>query len=98
MEFGTHPKKLVRRNDPMNSMEAAISVETSKLEQLVYDTIASFPDGCIQDEVLQVLPFLPYSSVTARFKALKDRGYIEVIGSRKGRSGRNQSVLKIKHD
>lgn len=98
MEFGTHPKKLVRTNDPMNSMEAAISVDTTKLEQLVYDTIASFPDGCIQDEVLQVLPFLPYSSVTARFKALKDRGYIEVIGSRKGRSGRNQSVLKIKHD
>lgn len=97
MQFGTIFKKLVRRNDPLTSHEAAMTVDTTKLEQLVYDTIASFPDGCIQDEVLQVLPFLPYSSVTARFKALKDKGYVEVIGMRKGRSGRNQSVLKVKH-
>lgn len=98
MQFGTIYKKLVRKNDPLTSHEAAVHVDTTKLEQLVYDTIASFPDGCIQDEVLQVLPFLPYSSVTARFKALKDKGYVEVIGTRKGRSGRNQSVLKVKHD
>jgi hypothetical protein len=95
--FGTAVTKLFRKTDPDTSFEAALSIDTKKCEQLVYETIASFPDGCIQDEVLQVLSFLPYSSVTARFKALKDKGYIEVIGTRKGRSGKNQSVLKVKH-
>lgn len=98
MQFGTHPKKLVRTNDPMTSFEAANLVDTTKLEQLVYDTIASFSDGCIQDEVLQALAFLPYSSVTARFRALKDKGYVEIIGTRPGRSGRKQSVMRVVHD
>ena len=94
--FGSPAFKLHRKDSPATSVEAAHAVDTTKMEQLVYETISKFPDGCIQDEILQALQFLPYSSITARFKSLKDKGYIEVIGTRKGRSGRNQSIYKVK--
>lgn len=35
MQFGTIFKKLVRKNDPLTSHEAAVHVDTTKLEQLV---------------------------------------------------------------
>ena len=93
--FGTMWKKLVRKEGTITSIEAAEAVDTTKLERIVYQVIASHPDGCIQDEVLADLPDLAYSSVTARFSALLRKGYIKDTGeTRKGRSGRNQRVLK----
>ncbi len=97
MEFGTIWKKLVRRKDPQTSKDAAKLVNTTKMEQVVYEVIASYPQGCIQDEVLAQLMSYPYSTVTARFKALIDKGYVEDTGlTRPGKSGRNQRVLIIK--
>jgi hypothetical protein len=97
MEFGTIWKKLVRRKDPQTSQDAAKLVNTTKMEQVVYEVIASYPQGCIQDEVLAQLMSYPYSTVTARFKALLDKGYIVDTGlTRPGKSGRNQRVLMIK--
>ena len=55
MEFGTFWKKLVRRKDPQTSQDAAKSVNTSNMEQIVYEVIAKYPQGCIQDEVLAQL-------------------------------------------
>ena len=97
MQFGTIWKKLVRRKDPQTSQDAAKLVNTTKMEQVVYEVIASYPQGCIQDEVLAQLMSYPYSTVTARFKALLDKGYIVDTGlTRPGKSGRNQRVLMIK--
>jgi hypothetical protein len=97
MDFGTIWKKLVRRKDPQTSKDAAKLVNTTKMEQAVYEVIASYPQGCIQDEVLAQLMSYPYSTVTARFKALLDKGYIVDTGlTRPGKSGRNQRVLMIK--
>jgi hypothetical protein len=97
MKFGTIWKKLVRRKDPQTSKDAAKLVNTTKMEQVVYEVIASYPQGCIQDEVLAQLMSYPYSTVTARFKALLDKGYIVDTGlTRPGKSGRNQRVLMIK--
>jgi hypothetical protein len=97
MEFGTFWKKLVRRNDPQTSQEAAQLVNTTNMEQVVYEVIASYPQGCIQDEVLAQLMSYPYSTVTARFKSLIDKGYIIDTGlTRPGKSGRKQRVLIIK--
>ena len=97
MEFGTIWKKLVRRNDPQTSQEAAKSVNTTTMEQIVYEVIAQHPNGCIQDEVLAHLMSYPYSTVTARFKALIEKGYIIDTGlTRPGKSGRKQRVLIIK--
>jgi len=97
MKFGTFWKKLVRRDAPPTSQEAAKSVDTTNMEQIVYEVIANYPQGCIQDEVLAQLMSYPYSTVTARFKALIDKGYVIDTGlTRPGKSGRKQRVLIIK--
>ena len=94
--FGTEPFKLVRKEDPITSHEAAQGVDTTKLEQIVYEAIKGFPDGCISDEVLEALPEHRYSSVTPRYRALLDKGFIEITGTRVGRSGKQQRVMKAK--
>ena len=92
--FGTEPFKLARREDPATSHQAAQAVDTTKLEQLVYEAIKSFPDGCISDEILEMYPNYPYSSITARYRALLDKGFIEVSGVKRGKFGRNQRIMK----
>jgi len=95
--FGTDPRKLVRRNDPDTSHAAAAKVDTSRLEQMVYDAIKTFGErGCISDEVRAKFENFPYSSVTARYRALLDNGYIEDTGvRRKGISGKTQRVMRV---
>lgn len=97
-EFGTPSKFLVRSEGPETSEEAAdaIESETSRLEKAVLDVIKGYgDDGCISDEVLHHFPSLAYSSVTARYSALKRKGYIRIDGKRPGNSGRNQGVMKV---
>ena len=94
--FGTEPFKLVRKEDPTTSHQAAQAVDTTKLESLVYEAIKSHPDGCISDEILAMYPNYPYSSITARYRALLDKGLIEVSGVKRGRFGRNQRIMKCK--
>ncbi len=95
--FGTDPRLLVRRNDPDTSVEAAMVVDTSRLETLVYEEIKQYGyDGCISHQLLNSFPFLPYSSVTARYRALLDKHLIEDTGERRvGRSGRKQRVMRV---
>ena len=94
--FGTPAFKLARREDPVTSHQAAQAVDTPKLETMVYEAIKSFPDGCISDEILQMYPQYPYSSITARYRALLDKDLIEVSGVKRGRFGRNQRIMKAK--
>ena len=94
--FGTPAFKLARREDPVTSHQAAQGVDSTKLEQLVYEAIKSFPDGCISDEILEMYPNYPYSSITARYRALLDKGFIEVTGVKRGKFGRNQRIMKVK--
>ena len=95
--FGTPRHKLARTDDPQTSHDAAATVETSRLEKVVFDAICSFGDGgCISDEVRSLLASmdLSYSSVTARYKSLHEKGLISYTGGKRpGRSGRNQSVM-----
>ena len=92
--FGTEAFKLVRKEDPITSHEAAQGVDTTKLEQIVYEAIKGFPNGCISDEVLEALPNYRYSSITPRYRALLDKGFIEITGTKDGRSGKKQRVMK----
>lgn len=93
--FGTKPEKLVRRYDPATSHESAMAVDTNKLESMVYESIKSFGfAGCISDDVQALFPHLPYSSVTARYRALLDKKLIEIVGSRRCKSGRNQRIMR----
>ena len=94
--FGTEPFKLVRNQDPTTSHQAAQAVDSTKLEQMVYEAIKSHPDGCISDEILEMYPNYPYSSITARYRALLDKGFIEVSGVKRGKFGRNQRVMRVK--
>jgi len=94
--FGTAPFKLVRKEDPATSHQAAQAVDTTKLESLVYEAIKSHPEGCISDEILEMYPNYPYSSITARYRALLDKDLIEVTGVKRGKFGRNQRVMKAK--
>jgi len=94
--FGTPAFKLARRQDPVTSHQAAQAVDTTKLETMVYEAIKSFPDGCISEEILKMYPQYPYSSITARYRALLDKDLIEVSGVKRGRFGRNQRIMKAK--
>ena len=92
--FGTLPKFLYRKDAPETSIQSAHAVDTKTLEKLVYEVIRSHPDGCISDDVLAELSGLPYGSITARYKALKTKKLIEVVGTRVGRSGKPQGIMK----
>ena len=94
--FGTEPFKLVRNQDPATSYQAAQLVDSKKLERMVYEAIKSFPDGCISDQILDMYPQYPYSSITARYRALLDKDLIEVSGVKRGKFGRNQRIMKAK--
>jgi hypothetical protein len=92
--FGSPAFKLVRKEDPTTSHQAAQAVDTTKLESLVYEAIKGFPDGCISDEILEMYPNYPYSSITARYRALLDKDLIEVTGVKRGKFGRNQRIMR----
>jgi hypothetical protein len=95
--FGTPAHKLVRTDDPETSHIAANQIDSATREIMVYEAIASFgDDGCISDDIIALFPFFPYSSITARYSALKRKRLIEVIGSRVGRSGKPQGVMRAK--
>ena len=93
--FGTPAFKLVRKEDPTTSHQAAQAIDSAKIENMVYEAIKGFPDGCISDDLLAMFPQYPYSSITARYKALLDKGFIEITGVRTGKSGRKQRVMKV---
>ena len=92
--FGSPAFKLVRKEDPVTSHQAAQGVDSAKLENMVYEAIKGFPDGCISDQILEMYPDYPYSSITGRYRSLLDKGYIEITGARLGRSGKKQRVMK----
>jgi hypothetical protein len=97
LPFGTDPHKLVRADDPDTSVDAAFGVDSASLERAVYHAILSFgPAGCTSDQVRALPQFhgKPYSSVTARYKALLEKKYIFDTGERrKGNSGKSQRVM-----
>ena len=94
--FGTEPKFMVRTTDPITSYESAVAVDSTKLEQLVYEAIAKSANGCTADEVEAALPNIKANSITPRFAQLIRKGFVEDTGEkRKGNSGRYQRVLKV---
>ena len=95
---------MYRKDAPETSKQAAESIDTARLEKIVYETICKFEEGCISDEVRSYCKnkygIEAYSSVTARFSALKKKGLIEYATNEEGKyifkpgkSGRNQHVM-----
>lgn len=96
--FDTPAYKLVRNQDPSTSHEAAEKLDVNRMESKVYEVIKRFgEEGAISDQVLFVLEYYGYSTVTARYKQLKEKGLVIVDGrKRKAKSGRNQLVMWAK--
>jgi hypothetical protein len=94
--FGTEPKFMVRAADPITSIEAAEVIDATKLEQMVYEVIAKYPNGCTSDEVMAHFPSHGVQTISPRFAPLLRKGLIEDTGEkRKARSGRSQRVMKV---
>ena len=92
--------RLYRHGAPDTSRTAAASIDATRLEQIVLNVIRAHPDGIISDEVRDICAedygITAYSSVTARYRALADKGAIQFIGKRPGASGRQQRVMTAK--
>lgn len=95
-KFGTPAHKLVRRTDPDTSYDAAETVDTTKLETLVYQAVKSFgAAGCIADDVVEMYPQHGVQTLTPRFRPLLAKGLIEDTGERRvGRCRRKQRVVR----
>lgn len=96
--FGTPPKYLHRREGPDTSIAAAYSIDTPKREREVLEVIAKYDQGAISDEVRSNFPpNTPYSSMTARYAALDEKGLIRRSKSevRLGRSRKFQMVMRV---
>jgi len=92
--------KLHRHGAPDTSIDAGDSIDTTALEQIVLNVIRQHPDGIISDEVRDICAedygITAYSSVTARYRSLADKGAIQFIGKRPGASGRQQRIMTAK--
>ncbi len=80
------------------SRQAHATVDTTALEMIVLRAIDAFsPIGCISDDVRRYCGTgYAYSSITARFRALVDKGLIARTGqTRPGNSGCAQSIMVI---
>ena len=93
--FNTPAFKLARSRDPSTSNDAAYQLNVTKMERIVLAAITSFGSkGCISDDVLNILPYHRYSTITARYKQLKEKRLVFVDErKRKGESGRQQLIM-----
>lgn len=99
--YGTEARKLARKDSHETSKAAANSaaVLSGKMEKMVHLIITGHGEtGCISDEVRDIareeFNVHGYSSVTARYKALEEKGFIKFTGeTRQGHSGKAQRVM-----
>ena len=87
----------------MNSLDTSVEAEPAEqrrdiLRQYIYDILlGAGPEGMISDEGREQMAARynvhSYSSSTARYKEMYDRGMIDYVGKRKGRSRRNQRIM-----
>ena len=90
--------RLTRKGSPQTSFDAVPQTERlTNLEMRLLAVIESYGrEGCISDDVLGHFKNSPYSSVTARFKALLDSDQIVISGKRHGHSGKQQRIMMAK--
>jgi len=87
---------LARNTDPETSHDAAESIDTTALERIVYEVIKQFPNGCIGDDVVKMLPQFGIQTISPRYAPLIRKGWVIDTGEkRKARSGRSQRVMKV---
>ena len=87
-KFGTPAHMLTRKLDPETSHTAAANVDTSHLEEIVYQAILSAGDrGMIADELDKAVPHIRRHSLMPRCAPLLRKGLIYRNGDkRKGQA------------
>jgi DNA-binding MarR family transcriptional regulator len=77
-------RALYRKGDPDTSRDAALRVDVTALEAMVLKAIrAHGRAGVTGKELAEQFSEYPYSSITARPKALKDKGLVVSTGERR---------------
>ena len=95
--YGSKP--LDRGTDPSTSRTAHKYLDIGKVEREVCWAIGHFPQGCIYDDVVNLLPHRRVHSIQPRFAPLLRKGFIVATGEyRKGRAGRYQRVVKLNEE
>ena len=90
-------KPLSRNTDPSTSSTATKYLDVGRLEAQVVWAISHFPNGCIYDDVVRLLPEIRVHSIQPRFAPLLRKRLIIATGEKRmGISGRDQRVVKIK--
>lgn len=85
-----------RASDPETSRAAAKSMESSRLEEAVYQTIRSYSGGLTSREVAAIMG-IDWGSISPRFAPLCRKARIKDSGERrKGASGRSLIVWVIR--
>jgi len=93
--FGTNPRRMARNTDPDTSLTAAESVDSARLERMVYGVICMYPMGCTSDQIMRHFPNQGVQTISPRYAPLIRKGLIVDTGERrKGSSGRSQRVMK----
>ena len=73
--------KLYRTDAPQTSIDAAYSVDVTAREKLVLDAIKDSGDhGATIKELARAYPDVPYTTLSARPKALQEKGLIYYAG------------------
>ena len=87
--------KMVRTTDPDTSIDAAISIDPTKLEKEVLNAVRHFGEsGATMDQVDDVLPQLRIGSISPRFRPLIEKGFIKVDDrTRKGMYSNKQQRI-----
>jgi hypothetical protein len=95
MNFDLPVHRVVRKDAPITSLIGANSVDMAKTVEEVYNVIESFGEqGCISDEIQEILSHRSYGTVTSKYSWLKSKGYIKVdMRVRKGKAGRPQHIM-----
>ena len=83
-KYGTDPHKLARTDDPETSHEAAEKVDSATWEQRVHKWVTSTGlSGGTPTEARAYYSDVPYSTIGARFAALKRKGFIVTNGEKR---------------
>ena len=82
--FETPRHHLHRRDAPQTSVDAAHSIDVTKLEEFVLKQVElAGKNGTTAKQIVADFPDMPYSSLTARPKTLEQRDLIYYEGDRR---------------
>jgi DNA-binding HxlR family transcriptional regulator len=87
--------KMARNTDPDTSIDAAISIDPTKMEKIVLEAVSQFRErGATMSEIERMLVTIHPASISPRFKPLIEKGLIKVDDrTRKSvRSNRQQRI------